>query len=287
MPLNEARYIEKGTYRPKPILPLPQNESMKDFLSELYRDKHPRWAQKTHDVYLPPISTESAKLRLWDIFEQAGSPYIKLYEPGTASYPGEDINRASYSMVDSEGWGRKHLDPDTMRIFLNDLLSDFMAEAAHGVQYKEKYPKGKIRDKREKERRWERERYGEEVYGWEDALGGKWFPTEQYFDVVDDESGKKVVMSRGKVTDRDVPKKKVISVDEHGETTTQTLGWSERIWDLYDELTGLGKMSGDKPTFEFEAHDIIEPMLWDFFSHGSESLYYRDSERKIGEGPRY
>ena len=61
------------------------------------------------------------KIKLWDFWKKGGSPFVKV---------AGETGRASYSMSDAHS--------DTLNIYEDRLLSDYMAEISHGMQYARK-----------------------------------------------------------------------------------------------------------------------------------------------------
>jgi hypothetical protein len=171
------------------------------------------------------------KQQLKNLWIEGGRPIINIRKKGETAKKGsskESINRARYSphFVDIEADPRLHR--DDLYIFEHKLLGDFMEEISHGRQYALKRGESRkewIARRKEIYEKVDREKvqFGKEQYGGT-GTKGEW-KDKQWFPY-------------------------------EGQDPQPSRQYTE-----FDPETRLGK-EGQKPTFEFEAHEIIDDSLW-------------------------
>ena len=169
------------------------------------------------------------QIKLWDLWNKGGTPFVRVPRKfGIGSYVPPDYN-----------WN----DFGTLVIHDYDLLNEFMAEIAHGIQFTrgkdDPIEKKSLRDKLEYEYGTEKGRFGRGTYGAHATIPilRKLFRKLEQHDIP-------------------FPKKFPVGGRLGGGGSTSGL-----VWEEFDPLTGKG-VKGSAPTGEFEAHSIIEPSLW-------------------------
>ena len=95
-------------------------QSFKDFKKELL---------ESNLAFLPPVAQDRALALFSKDWEDYNSPYIRILEPDE-SFGDFKSGRASFSRAEDP-----LVNPDTLNIYSNDLLQDYMAEFAHQMDY--------------------------------------------------------------------------------------------------------------------------------------------------------
>jgi hypothetical protein len=222
------------------------------------------------------------KQQLKALWIQGGRPTINIKKKDTKGFKGHE-NRASF---DSWSWPTEET-RDVVHIFEHQLVSDFMAEIAHGIQYArlpgESIDDWRVRRQKKQERSWEsRERFGEDVYGgkdWDVNLGlenkgriKKWFPYQgqsRLYSIGIDEEGNEVTVDDEGNIYPDIPVPQTERYGPNKSSTSRTTAWvyPQQMRAVYDpeRRKGYNKQRDMwiKPTIEFEAHSIIEDSLWE------------------------
>lgn len=254
------------------------NKSFDAFIKKLQTSSsNPTW-DKRYEL------SESQIGKLREFWEAGGKPIIKIHSMGETGGMG-DKNRAYFEDKRVEGDEDKHV--DLIGLFPKRLLNNFLAEMGHSFKYAKKEGESKNdwisrRGKLNRTVGWEREMFGEKVYGYELPAGlgreiqhgisdkdRKFFPGEVSYGKtysIGEEEGKEVVVDEeGNVyPDMKVPEWDV-HYDEEGKERGRTRGtsWGYPTWENveFDPKTRLG-VGGQSLTQEFEAHSVKEDSLW-------------------------
>ena len=190
------------------------------------------------------------KMVLKKLWVEGGRPqinimagYDKKEEGSTTKY---SPRRAEYGPYDWGNRGFKEGARDTLHIGLSQPVSNFMAEISHAFQWRQK-PNEDI-DTWEKRRAGLEERWWDErhTYGEDDVYGEDQLVLSEFQSNPDTEISLKLA--------RTFPSKEALSF-----SAPVLSPHKGRV--VYDPETRLG-FGGEKPTLEFEAHDIIEDSLW-------------------------
>ena len=227
---------------------------------------------------LPTLQKQQLKA-LWI---QGGRPTINIKKKDTEGFKGDE-NRAYFS-----SWSKPtEKTRDEMYVFEHQLVSDFMAEIAHGIQYArlpgESIDDWRIRRQKKQERSQEsRKLFGEDTYGgkdWDVNLGlenkgriKKWFPyqgqSRKYSIGTDDKGNEVTVDDEGNIyPDIPVPQPQYYGPGNSSSSRTTAWVYPQQMRAVYnpERRKGYNKQRGMwiKPTVEFEAHSIIEDSLWE------------------------
>ena len=226
---------------------------------DLYESKG-RWMSSSNEPNKKQLSKEQLET-MWDIYREAGSPFIKILKEGSVGAEG-DVNRAFYD------WNYD-LRGDTANVFKHNLLSDWIAEMTHGVQMTQKEEESledwiNRRKKKMKRTSQEKKDFGRMRYG---------IKGDMTYEIIDEENQpSKVVDQYGQERYSMTPP---LSKTEDG-VSRRTLKWIEKRGDKlfpvkstsghmhyesYSPETGFGRNYGRIP-IEFDAHEKIEPTLW-------------------------
>ena len=184
------------------------------------------------------------QIKLWDLWKKGGGPFLKVAgESGRASYEMSDAPKYrrigdTHILQVLEQDDDTSLPSDTLNIYENTLLNDYMAEISHGIQYARKE--------------------GESVKDWQDRrreLGR--LSAREHLMFGEKKYGRGVGLGTGLLGRK---------LELHGipfprEFPTRDWESYANEWEMLDPLTGRGKKGSD-PTHEFKAHSIIEPSLW-------------------------